>query len=32
MVQSQSHGFILAENPIRELVFNLPQESKQQVV
>ena len=27
MVQSQSHGFILAENPIRELVFNLPQES-----
>ena len=27
MVQSQSHGFTLAENPIRELVFGLPQES-----
>ena len=27
MVQSQSHGFLLAENPIRELVFNLPEES-----
>lgn len=27
MVQSQSHGFILAENPIRELVFNLPREA-----
>lgn len=27
MVQSQSHGFILAENPIRELVFGIPPES-----
>jgi len=27
MVQSQSHGFILAENPIRELVFDIPSES-----